>query len=294
MKHHFFGNPASQLFGVYHRPRGIAVKPARAVLICPPVGQEYIRTHWCLRLMANQLCRTGAHVLRMDYRGIGDSAGSLQDVQSLDQWNEDIQTGVQRVKDLSGAGTVMLVGLRMGAMMAAQVARQRSDVNSLVLWEPVEDRHNYLDELRAMHRKMLDLWVCKMKTPNDDHVEEILGSRFSRALIESIEKSKSDFSSIVQPQLIVVPQQPVVNYVHVEPSVQKVIRVEDEYNWGELRSLETAWLRSQNARQIVDLTKGMFERLTELKALASPALIPDLQISKVDYQVPATSTGAMA
>ena len=137
MKHEFFGDTQSQLFGVHHSPRGIAKKPARAVLICPPIGQEYIRTHWCLRLTANQLCRNGAHVLRMDYTGMGDSAGSLQDVQSLDQWIDDVLMGIKRLKELSGAGTVMLVGLRMGAMLAAQAARLSNDVNSLVLWEPV-------------------------------------------------------------------------------------------------------------------------------------------------------------
>ena len=274
MKHHFFGNPQSQLFGVHHRPRGIAVEPTRAVLICPPIGQEYIRTHWCLRLMASQLCRQGAHVLRMDYSGMGDSAGSLQEVQSIDQWTEDVLTGIARLKELSGAGTVMLVGLRMGALLAAQAARQSNDVNSVVLWEPVEEGARYLKELRAMHRKMLDLWVCKMKTPNDDQVEEILGSRYARSLVNSIEEAKSDISSIIQPQLIVVPEHPIVNFVHPHESVQHVVRVEDEYAWDDLRSLETAWLRSQTAREIVLNTKGMFERLNEFNALGAPATVP--------------------
>lgn len=273
MKHLFFGNPQSQLFGVHHRPRGIAKKPTRAVLICPPIGQEYIRTHWCLRLMANQLCRNGAHVLRMDYTGIGDSAGSLQDVQSLDRWTDDVLLGIDRVKELSGAGTVMLVGLRMGALIAARVAQQSKDVNSLVLWEPIEDGESYLKELRAMHRRMLDLWVCKMATPNDEQVEEILGSRYSRSLINSIQEAQSDFGSVIQPKLIVVPEQPVVNFVHLEPTTEKVVLVDEEYNWNDLRSLETAWLRSQTARQIVGLTKTMFERLNEFDALAAPALV---------------------
>lgn len=274
MKHHFFGNPQSQLFGVHHRPRGVAVEPTRAVLICPPIGQEYIRTHWCLRLMASQLCRNGANVLRMDYSGMGDSAGSLEDVQSIEQWTEDVLTGIARLKELSGAGTVMLVGLRMGAMLAAHAARQSNDVNSVVLWEPVQDGARYLKELRAMHRKMLDLWVCKMKTPNDDQVEEILGSRYARSLINSIEHAKSEISSIIQPQLIVVPEHPIVNFFHMVDSIQRVVRVEDEYNWDDLRSLETAWLRSQTAREIVLNTKGMFERLNEFNALAAPATVP--------------------
>ena len=162
----------------------------------------------------------------------------------------------------------------MGAMLAAHAARQSNDVNSVVLWEPVQDGARYLKELRAMHRKMLDLWVCKMKTPNDDQVEEILGSRYARSLINSIEHAKSEISSIIQPQLIVVPEHPIVNFFHMVDSIQRVIRVEDEYNWDDLRSLETAWLRSQTAREIVLNTKGMFERLNEFNALAAPATVP--------------------
>ncbi len=294
MKHFFFGKPESQLFGVHHRPRGIAKKPTRAVLICPPIGQEYIRTHWCLRLMANQLCRNGAHVLRMDYSGMGDSAGCLQDMRSLERWTEDLLTGIERLKELSGAGTVMLVGLRMGAMLAAQAAGRSNDVNSLVLWEPVEDGESYLKELRAMHRRMLDLWVCKMTTPNDDQVEEILGSRYSRSLIESISESKNDFSKIVQPQLIVVPKQPVVNFVHPVSGIQKVVLVDEEYNWNDLRSLETAWLRSQTAREIVGFSKQMFERLDQRKALAAPALVPDAVSDSRSDQDASPSVGVTA
>ncbi len=295
MKHLFFGNPQSQLFGVHHRPRGIAKKPTRAVLICPPIGQEYIRTHWCLRLMANQLCRNGTHVLRMDYSGMGDSAGDLQDVQSIDQWTDDVLTGIERLKELSGAGTVMLVGLRMGAMLAAHAARQSNDVNSLVLWEPVEDGESYLTELRAMHRRMLDLWVCKMTTPNDDQIEEILGSRYCRSLIESISESKNDFFSVVQPQLIVAPKLPVVNFFHPVSGIQKVVLVDEEYNWNDLRSLGTAWLRSQTAREIVKFAKHMFERLEELKALAAPALIPAAAVAgNRSAQGASPSTGVTA
>lgn len=294
MKHHFFGNPKSQLFGVHHSPRGIAKKPTQAVLICPPIGQEYIRTHWCLRLMANQLCRNGAHVLRMDYTGMGDSAGSLDEVQSLDHWADDVLVGIERLKELSGAGTVMLVGLRMGATLAARVAQRSNDVNSLVLWEPLEDGELYLEELRAMHRRMLDLWVCKMKTPNDDQIEEILGSRYSRSLINSIEEARNDFGSVIQPQLIVVPEQPIVNFVHPQPTVQNVVRVDDEYNWHDLRSLETAWLRSQTARKIVNLTKEMFERLEHFDALAAPALCK-APVSNHDGDLEASSsTGVTA
>ncbi len=89
MKPLFFGNPERPLFGVYHPPRGTASQPPRAVLICAPLGQEYIRTHWTLRLFAKQLNRKGIHVFRMDYEGTGDSAGRLDEVTSLETWDRE-------------------------------------------------------------------------------------------------------------------------------------------------------------------------------------------------------------
>ena len=294
MKHQFFGNPQSQVFGVYHRPRGVAPAPTRAVLICPPIGQEYIRTHWCLRLMANQIARNGTHVLRIDYSGMGDSWGDLQDIDSLDQWTDDILTGVDRLKTLSGAGTVMLVGLRFGAALCAPVAEASNDVNSVVFWEPIIDGAEYLEELRGMHRQMLDLWVCKMTTPDDDQCEEILGSRFSRSLVNQIIELENDLRSVVQPHLIVGPESHIGDFAHPQPTVQKVMTVDDDYNWSDLRSLETAWLRSPTVRKIVKMTDNMFERLNSFDALATPAIVEasdnDFGASdEVDFSVGATS-----
>ena len=295
MKHQFFGNVDSPLFGVHHPPRGIAKKTVRAVMICPPIGQEYIRTHWCLRLMANQLARNGCHVLRMDYHGIGDSAGDLGDITSTAQWIDNIKTGIDHLKQLSGAGTVMLAGLRFGAALAAEVAQTRNDVNALVCWEPTLDGQEYLDELRVMHQRMLDLWVCKMSTPDNEQSEEMLGSRFQRTLVQEIEQAKVRLDKVVQPQLIVIPSKPIVNFVHPEHAIQKVVSTEDEYNWAELRSLETAWLRSQTARVIVKSIAEMFVRLEKFNAVSSPALVEIEQHASLDISATTIpSTGVLS
>ena len=62
----YFGSSKEPLFGAYHPPMGMAAEEP-AVLLCPPLGQEYQRTHWAMRRLADQLARTGVHVLRFDY-----------------------------------------------------------------------------------------------------------------------------------------------------------------------------------------------------------------------------------
>jgi len=135
----FFGNSNSDpsLYGVYHSPHRTTDAPPRAVVICSPLGQEYLRSHWAIKLLAKQLARGGAHVLRFDLSGHGNSPGNIDDLQSLQTWTNDIGQAVDWIREKSNATNVMLLGLRFGAMLSAPAAKQRHDVHSLVAWEPV-------------------------------------------------------------------------------------------------------------------------------------------------------------
>ena len=78
MNLHFFGDSDAPLFGAHHPARRKST--GKAVVICPPIGHEYGRTHWMLRLLSAQLAREGVHVLRFDYFGTGDSGGFVEDL----------------------------------------------------------------------------------------------------------------------------------------------------------------------------------------------------------------------
>lgn len=266
----FFGHPESPLFGVYHQPRGSRVRSAnRAALICPPIGQEYNRTHWTLRLLANQVARKGIHVLRMDYHGIGDSAQSVEQIDSLEAWRRNIEQAIDHLKAATGAETVMLIGQRIGASLATQVATRRPDVNGIVAWEPIVNGLQYINSLRKMHATMLDFWVCKMSTPNDEF-EEILGSRYQRTLVDEIEQFELDLASVIQPQLIADLASQAKNYVHPEPGTQFIIEDGRPSSWCELNELESAYLRPEAMRQIVKKVDEMFDRLERFNALSMP------------------------
>lgn len=268
MNPQFFGNSKQrQLYGVYHKPQRVSDSPARAVVICSPLGQEYIRSHWACKLLAKQLARGGAHVLRFDYRGHGNSSGNIGDQQSLQSWTEDVGHAIDLIREKSNAASVMLVGLRFGATLAALTAEQRYDVHSLVAWEPVVDGESYLKNLRTMHARMVDLWVSKISTPSDAKKEEILGFEMSRSLLNEIERTKLNLSELYLPQLIVDLESSSRSYSHVEPSLQRTIRTGDEASWNQLVTMETAWLRPQTTRVVVKTVADMFDRLQRLGAL---------------------------
>jgi pimeloyl-ACP methyl ester carboxylesterase len=141
----YFGSAERRLFGVYD-PARKSGGATRAVVLCNPSGDEQIHAYRTLRQLANLTSRVGMHVLRFDYYGTGDSSGETG-AGDIASWCSDIETAIAELKDMTGATKVTLVGLRLGASMAAWVAAKRPDeVDSLILWEPLTvDEHARAD-----------------------------------------------------------------------------------------------------------------------------------------------------
>ena len=112
MKSFYFGDAKTPLFGSYYPARGIS---SRAVLLCPPIGHEYTRSHRALRNLANGLADRGYHALLFDYRGIGDSQGSVDQVGNMALWLDDIEIAARELLDETMATQLSAVGLRLGA-----------------------------------------------------------------------------------------------------------------------------------------------------------------------------------
>ena len=142
----FFGHSAHPLYGVYHPPQVAKQAPSHAVLLCYPFGQEYMRAHRAYRQLASQLAKKGYHVMRFDYRGTGDSSGDLSDVVFSD-WLDDVGVATEELKDMTSASEMSVVGLRLGALVAATAAEKIPDLSGLVLWDPIISGGAYQQEL---------------------------------------------------------------------------------------------------------------------------------------------------
>ncbi len=141
----YFGDSENPLFGIYHPPTNANKKLNEGVLLCYPQAREYEITHWAMRQLASLMAKAGAHVLRFDYSGTGDSAGDYESV-SIDKWKSDIQIAIDELKDTAWVKKVSLVGLRMGATLAALTAEE-IEVKNLILWDPVVTGKDYINEL---------------------------------------------------------------------------------------------------------------------------------------------------
>jgi pimeloyl-ACP methyl ester carboxylesterase len=144
----YFGSSKRPLFGIHHPPKS-EVKRNRGVVLCPAIGQDYMRTHRGLKQLSIQLSKSGFHVLRFDYFATGDSGGESTEA-TLEQWIEDVGDAIDELKDTAGVRQVSLIGIRLGAAVAAQAAHDRPEVDSLVLWDPVVTGATYVEELASM------------------------------------------------------------------------------------------------------------------------------------------------
>lgn len=138
----FFGQD-SDLYGCFHLTADYEHSPV--VLICQPTGHEYERCHRAMRQLAVQSTRRGLSAMRFDYYSTGDSAGNSDEL-SLSRMQLDIKQAIKYCRRKTGVERLTLVGLRLGATLAAQLAGACSEVDSLVLYAPVLDGETLLTE----------------------------------------------------------------------------------------------------------------------------------------------------
>lgn len=179
MEPRLFGPSQRALFGAVHEPRQPQANRA-AVLLCHAGIHEYMRTHWAMRRLADVLADAGHVVLRFDYSGTGDSSGRLEDA-TIEQWVEDITVAHEELADICGHSKISLVGLRLGALLAAMASAKKS-VERLILWDPVVDGDDYLSELRALQATRQS-WSL---LPADESSDSLLGYQLTREMERAI------------------------------------------------------------------------------------------------------------
>ncbi len=144
-----FGSSRRLVYGVYHPAGGRRLR--RGVLLLNPYGWEALRAHRTLRTLALRLAAAGLDVLRFDYSCTGDSFGDREDA-SWDDWMEDADFALDELQSVAGLRKVSLVGLRMGALLAAALAEERPDVvDRQVLWAPPSDGADVVRWARTGH-----------------------------------------------------------------------------------------------------------------------------------------------
>ena len=128
------GGGLGSLVGFYHPPDpGVAVMGD--VLLVPAFAEEMNRCRSMVTLQAQALAALGMGTLVLDMGGTGDSLGDF-DQADWTGWRTDLQLGIAWLRQ-HGNGCNTLWGVRLGALMAAQLAVEDDQIQQLLLWVPV-------------------------------------------------------------------------------------------------------------------------------------------------------------
>jgi len=152
------------------------------------LGHEYILSHRAYRQLAARLAHAGFPVLRFDFWGCGDSGGACEEG-NIQRWLADISCAIEEIR--KGCNTVQtcLVGSRLGATLGAIVGSESGNVATMILWDPVLNGREHIEELARNHRKMLSSSHVKRNRGNiAEQRTEILGFPLTDFLLKDLEK----------------------------------------------------------------------------------------------------------
>ncbi len=129
-------------FGWLHEAAGTT-----GVLLCGAQGYEQLCAHRAWRILGENIAALGFPTMRFDYGGAGDSLGSDRDPARLADWLASTRLAVRELKSRTRVDRVVIVGSRLGASFAAQIASEDRGVDGVALLAPVASGRAYVREL---------------------------------------------------------------------------------------------------------------------------------------------------
>jgi amino acid adenylation domain-containing protein len=180
----YFG-PGNSLFGALHGP--CDAEASHAVLICPPLGHEYLRAYFILQRLARKLAAAGVPTLRFDYFGCRDSLGESHEA-TCSRWQRDIVDACRELRQRTRAARITAVGARLGATLLSRVAGELS-LAKLVFWDPVRDGAAHHAELAELHRRYLratSLMPFRAPSWPVRRGQELLGATYSATALREL------------------------------------------------------------------------------------------------------------
>lgn len=186
----FLKTATGHLAVVEIRPEGRA---RGSIVFVPAFAEEMNRCRRVAAVLGRRLAASGWHWVMPDLRGTGESSGCLHTLTAQD-WIDDL-AAVLSALDAEDHPIAGLVGVRLGALLAAAAASRLPESANLVLWQPLVNGGDQVRELIAQ-RALSDRLrgdadaasSAELRADLANGVDlELGGYRVSRALAESLE-----------------------------------------------------------------------------------------------------------
>jgi exosortase A-associated hydrolase 2 len=151
----FLETDSKRLFCVFFPPAGEA---RGNYLFVPPFAEEMNRCRSMVAMQSRALCNNGFGVLLVDLFGTGDSSGEFGEA-TWASWKESLNAGCRWLAAKPGPRRGVW-GLRLGALLAAEMVNDGLEADHLLFWQPVVNGKTMLTQfLRIKVAASMDLNV---------------------------------------------------------------------------------------------------------------------------------------
>ncbi len=228
----------NQLFGLFH---GVTGPAQTAVLLCPPFGQDLIRSHRVYRQLAEALANRGIPSLRFDYFGSGDSSGDSIEVDWL-RCQADAQAAAAELRRRSGCHRLVGFGGRLGGSLVL-ICAAAAEFSELIVWDPVVHGAAYVAQLDALQDQLrLDSMRFSQPRSSLDAAGQWLGFPVSARLHQQVSVVRIASTSVPTLILDSTPQDTPNEFAPLQAGGASVTSLAPTTVWNDLDRLEHAVL----------------------------------------------------
>lgn len=168
----YFENEGKRLFAILHSPNNS--RERKGIIFCHPYSEEKQHSYRILVRFARELCDRGFYVLRFDCFGYGDSQGDFEEATIETQISDTIKA-IDIMKTQVNIEKIGLLGLRLGGTVAALAAELDERIKKLILWSPIINGNDYLNEL--FRKVVLSKLINKLTPTSREQIIEDLQSK---------------------------------------------------------------------------------------------------------------------
>ncbi len=144
------------LFSGFYHAGNVARRGRKAVLLLSPIGYEELCTRATWRTLAEMIAAAGHACLKFDYPGTADAIDTVGEPEGISDWLAAARQCTAFLRDHNPDSELVLIGLGLGACLAAQLGAEAQGVAAAVLMAPVVKGRNYLRELQAWSRMVTE------------------------------------------------------------------------------------------------------------------------------------------
>lgn len=201
-----------QLFSVVYEPERKSLnEKSVGYIMLHPFAEEKKCAQRVIVELARALQRTGACVLVFDFSGCGESEGELSQAR-LEDWIDETKSMVHFLTEKHGVEEVQLLGVRLGAYIAAMACYDQPDVSRIILLEPILNPAKYL--IKALKTKLVQelLTDGAVRSNREELVNELNsgsgidfgGYLISPAFYQSLQRMEDEAFPYIPKRLLIV------------------------------------------------------------------------------------------